>query len=164
MALKAISGRDPLRVKAAKDKWRKNHPEQMAECRRKWAEENREKRLTYCREYTKKYRADGKVKTADKEYMKKYYKKNSVSIRRQSLKRAYGITIEDYEIMFRSQYGVCKICASPPQTGKNLFVDHCHDTGVVKGLLCTRCNSSLGHARDSISILLRMVDYLGENQ
>ena len=56
----------------------------------------------------------------------------------------YGITPEDYERMSKEQGGVCKICGNPPQPGKRyLDVDHSHDTGKVRGLLCGACNKRL---------------------
>ncbi len=59
--------------------------------------------------------------------------------------KLYGITLEQYEEMLEAQGGVCKICGDPPPTGrkKYLSVDHCHQTGRVRGLLCTQCNTRL---------------------
>ena len=60
--------------------------------------------------------------------------------------KKFGITVEDYEQMHDSQDGVCKICKLP-QSGrfKNLAVDHDHETGEVRGLLCMTCNRNLGY-------------------
>lgn len=57
--------------------------------------------------------------------------------------RIYRITREVYEQMLTDQGGVCKICKRPP-LNRQLAVDHDHDTGAVRGLLCTRCNTALG--------------------
>jgi len=54
----------------------------------------------------------------------------------------YGISIEQYEEMLDKQNGLCAICKTPPQT-KRLAVDHDHDTGEVRGLLCHRCNRAV---------------------
>jgi len=54
----------------------------------------------------------------------------------------YGITTEQYNEMLASQHGVCKICHKPPKN-KPLYVDHDHETGEVRGLLCAHCNSCL---------------------
>ena len=64
--------------------------------------------------------------------------------RKKHFKRAYGITVEDYGTMLANQNGVCKICNAPCRSGKRLAVDHCHETGIVRGLLCAKCNTNLG--------------------
>ena len=58
------------------------------------------------------------------------------------LKRTYGITVDVYDAMLQAQRGRCAICDSA-EKGR-LVVDHCHDTGVVRGLLCVACNAALG--------------------
>ena len=67
-----------------------------------------------------------------------------ITDRKKHFKRAYGITVEDYERMFQEQGGVCKICQHTCKSGKQLAVDHCHETGTVRGLLCAKCNTNLG--------------------
>lgn len=64
--------------------------------------------------------------------------------RDEHLRRLYGISQAKYEEMLDAQGGVCAICEEPPNGGKALAVDHCHETGVVRGLLCSGCNGSLG--------------------
>lgn len=56
----------------------------------------------------------------------------------------YGLLLEDYEDLLHRQGGVCALCKEPPARGKSLCIDHCHDSGRVRGLLCNRCNSLLG--------------------
>ena len=114
-------------------------------------------------------------------YKRKYYEKNKEKILERNLlwKRAnntehqkallnsrflhrYGITNADYEEMLTAQRGLCKICGNP-STGKGkyrLSVDHCHETGKVRGLLCLLCNSGLGKFKDSPSLLDRAISYL----
>ncbi len=60
--------------------------------------------------------------------------------RKWSLSKRYGITVEEYEDLLKSQDGVCAICKMPCVTGKRLHVDHDHMTGEIRGLLCYRCN------------------------
>jgi len=69
--------------------------------------------------------------------------------------------------MLEAQGGVCKLCSKPetrvnPQTGgvSRLAVDHCHKTGVVRGLLCLDCNTGLGKFGDDPTLLLKAVEYL----
>lgn len=78
---------------------------------------------------------------------------------RKQIVRRYGITIETYDRMLQEQEGTCKICASPPGT-RRLAVDHCHETGVVRGLLCYRCNIALGYFRHNDQLLQKAADYL----
>lgn len=61
------------------------------------------------------------------------------------MKTRYGVTVEEYAEILRSQDGVCAICHQPCSTGKSLAVDHDHETGRVRGLLCRRCNRGIGH-------------------
>lgn len=63
--------------------------------------------------------------------------------RRQKLSYEYGITEEQYDRMLAAQGGRCAICQEEPNGGK-LFVDHCHSTKAVRGLLCVGCNTLLG--------------------
>ena len=61
----------------------------------------------------------------------------------------FGLTIEDYDAMYTKQGGVCAICQQPETSSRNgkvyrLAVDHDHNTGKVRGLLCFKCNSAMG--------------------
>ena len=103
-------------------------------------------RTIYLKEYNKKKRVEGCVK----------FKRTE---RNQQLKKNYGIRIEDYEKMFIDQNGLCKICLSD-NGGKTLHVDHCHSTGKVRGLLCSKCNTALGLFNDNIKTLSNAIIYL----
>lgn len=81
------------------------------------------------------------------------------------LKRTYGITVDDYEVMYEDQQGLCVICRTEgfvmdPKHTMKLVVDHCHATGVVRGLLCHNCNRALGLLHDDTTALQRAIDYL----
>lgn len=77
------------------------------------------------------------------------------------LRREYGITQEDYYDILEEQDGVCFICKGPPAWGKSKFcVDHDHDTGEVRGLLCNPCNSAIGYFGDDITRLKNAIEYL----
>jgi len=81
--------------------------------------------------------------------------------RQQTLSR-YGMTLADYEVMFQSQSGACKICGRPENDpGKLLSVDHCHDEqGFVRGLLCRKCNTAIGLLREDPAVVQRAADYV----
>lgn len=70
-------------------------------------------------------------------------------------KRKYGLTPEDVDAMKESQDGRCLICG----VESDLFVDHCHSTGSVRGALCPSCNTFLGRIEANPDILDRMRDY-----
>lgn len=81
------------------------------------------------------------------------------TVREQGLLARYGITVEDYALIFEAQAGLCAICLRPPENGKNLSVDHDHESGVVRGLLCFYCNRHrLGNT--TLAQAQRMASYL----
>ena len=77
-----------------------------------------------------------------------------------------GLTIEQYNDKLTKQGNVCAICKEPERkkgnNGKifNLNVDHCHSSGKIRGLLCSRCNLVLGQINDDKIILKNAIDYL----
>lgn len=75
------------------------------------------------------------------------------------LKRAYGIDNNEYERMYTAQEGKCKICEN---FHEKLLVDHCHETKLVRGLLCDACNKFIGHAKESSYNLYKAISYLKE--
>jgi hypothetical protein len=85
------------------------------------------------------------------------------SVRRRDLKRRYGITVEEYDAMLEQQGNRCAICRTDKPGGKGRFhVDHDHQTGEVRGLLCNNCNRALGHFKDNVLILEQAIRYLNE--
>jgi hypothetical protein len=78
--------------------------------------------------------------------------------RRSWLKVKYGLTEEDYQKLFRKQRGRCCICQK--RLGSRTAVDHDHETGFVRGLLCLRCNTGLGLFEDNIRLLAAAIVYL----
>ena len=79
-----------------------------------------------------------------------------------TLRGSYGLDYWDFVDMHVEQRCRCKICGiHEVDCGKlGLVVDHCHESGAVRGLLCSSCNSILGMSRDSISVLQMAVKYL----
>jgi len=72
----------------------------------------------------------------------------------------YDISVEQFQAVWESQGGVCAICNGPPTKGKRLAVDHNHQTGEVRGLLCCNCNMGLGNLKDDIDLLRSAISYL----
>lgn len=77
----------------------------------------------------------------------------------QSLKK-YGLTQAEYEAMEDAIDGMCPICFA----SSKLVVDHCHETGSVRGLICNKCNVGLGLLRESSHVLIRATQYLDDSR
>lgn len=75
-------------------------------------------------------------------------------------KQGIKLTIEEYKALLQSQNFVCEICGLPNPSGKALAPDHNHETGIVRSLLCDNCNLMIGHAQESIEILMKAMKYL----
>jgi hypothetical protein len=89
--------------------------------------------------------------------------KNKEYMRWYNLRRTYGLDRETFEQMEKDQEGKCLICFRVPQevgNSRGLVVDHNHDTGEVRGLLCNRCNNTMGLFHDDVEIFKRIVNYL----
>lgn len=89
---------------------------------------------------------------------REYYAQNKHKERNWRLKKTYGITLDDYDNMLKSQNGVCAVCGS--SSDKSFHVDHNHKTGKVRGLLCDKCNKALGFVKDDVGILEKLKGYL----
>lgn len=79
------------------------------------------------------------------------------------IKRIYGLSIERYNEMLTEQACKCKICGKqhdPSIKRGRLYVDHDHQTGEVRGLLCGACNSAIGYFQDKTEVLYKAIDYL----
>lgn len=128
--------------------------------------EERETRLAKHRARHKKWRD----KNADrlKEYRAADRSKNMDRIRKTtraySIKYSYGITLEEYDRLRTAQNNRCAICntdkAARVHTDHSWRVDHCHDTGKVRGLLCHNCNIAMGLLKENTTTLQQMIDYL----
>lgn len=81
-------------------------------------------------------------------------------LRERSKLSMYGLTPEDYYSLLDKQGGACAICRGQCKTGKKLAVDHDHETGKVRGLLCTRCNVALGMFQDDMDRMAKAIAYL----
>ena len=89
----------------------------------------------------------------------------AAALHRRGCLRKLGLTEEDYARLYAAQKGRCAICgrketAQLRGTEKRLAVDHCHKTQKVRGLLCQRCNQSLGLMEENIGNLAQMIEYL----
>ena len=90
--------------------------------------------------------------------------------RRAKLKYRYRLTDDEVDQLIDGQHGLCAICERPPSDentrahwGGKLCVDHDHETGKVRGLVCNDCNLALGYGKTP-EILRRAADYLDRNR
>lgn len=117
----------------------KKYFDEHPEVRDKHNERNREKRKEYYSDPVRK---------------RKY--------RSQDLKYKFGLTADDYDKMLAEQGGVCLICKQHRIASNkyHMVIDHCHETGKVRGVLCNWCNRGIGLFQDKESWLLSAIDYL----
>lgn len=86
-------------------------------------------------------------------------------IRRNNVRRVFGISLEDYEFRFSQQGGCCSICETEISLGRNgpgrpAHLDHNHETGEIREFLCDRCNVMVGMSGESQDILSQAILYL----
>jgi hypothetical protein len=124
--------------------------------------------------YWKPTETSDEYKNDRAEYMRKYQQRKRAANPEyhlsSGLKKLYGITLDEYKVILEAQGGVCAICGKAEtrtdhKTKKvsRLHVDHCHESGKVRGLLCHLCNAMLGHAKDDVTVLRKAIAYLGQN-
>lgn len=104
-----------------------------------------------CRACQKVYR----TQALEKDYLGTRLKQ-----RKNNLKQMFGMSIEEYDEKLNKQDGVCKICGLECVSGKRLAVDHDHETGKIRDLLCSNCNGGLGKFQDNPELLIKAADYL----
>lgn len=126
---------------------------------------------TYYHPTQKGYRCLQCVPAYDSEVQKKYTGRYVEYRRNHRLKARYKITIQQYEVLLKSQNNCCAICKVHIDEHKkrkgeknNFAVDHCHETNKIRGLLCYKCNMGLGYFNDSIEKLETALNYLRLNK
>lgn len=142
-------------------KWKKEHAEEIKEYQTEWYKNNKKK----IEEYSKNYYAEHREEIIEKATLwNKKHPEKAEKNRRKSQLSQYGLTIEEYDKLYDEQNGVCACCGEPQTLGcRFLSVDHDHETGRVRGLLCTNCNIGLGHFKDDKEKLKMAIKYLEEN-
>jgi hypothetical protein len=110
----------------------------------------------------KQYNPRAYCHDCEKEYLKEYRRQPDIKSKLKSkfLFKAFGLTGEQYKEKLVSQSGVCAICGQSNSDGRELAVDHNHQTATVRALLCSRCNLTMGMVNESIPLLLAMIEYL----
>lgn len=147
MFYKDVGGADGLRSQCKICEAKRN---------KEWHASNRERHIAAVNEWRAAHRA---------EYLAYQSNYNADEDRKRRdraghLKRKYGMTIEDYDGMLEAQGGGCAICGRPPRPDISLHVDHDHETGRIRGILCWPCNNLLGDVQDDPARLYAAADYL----
>jgi len=97
-----------------------------------------------------------------KAYRREYERKNrELHLKKQrdrTLRRKYGLSYLEVTRMKQEQNGLCAICLVSPAT----HIDHCHETGKIRGMLCNNCNAGLGFLKDNVSNLQNAINYLAK--
>ena len=120
--------------------------------------------IDFYREKDRKYYAANRKKALEsvKEYY--YHRGGKEYQRNRILHQKYGISDEEYKRMLKEQGGGCAICGiTRDKIGRAIAVDHCHETGRVRGLLCGSCNRFIGLINEDIEIAKKLVKYLKNN-
>jgi hypothetical protein len=138
-----------------KKTYREENREACNARKRKWNKANRE----HVNELARALYAKDPQKQVDRS--KKYKDSHPGVDRNSQLKRWYGITLDEYNVLLDSQNGKCAICGIDKPMGVGCFhVDHDHITNKVRGLLCQKCNMGIGALQDSPTILRKAAEYL----
>ena len=133
---------------------KKSKSRRCLDCKREQSRLRMEKKRKEDPDHNEKQRIWRK---ANKEKLSAYY-------RRDLLEKKFSMTLEDYDKMMEAQNGVCAICSQSCVSGRRLAVDHCHATGLIRGLLCANCNRALGLFKDMPERLMKAAAYLMENK
>jgi len=133
-------------------------------CRSQSSEATKQNRLERYRKWAAKN--PDKVRAYRKRWLEAhpgYFRSRYDKRRDGTIRSTYGIGFEDVQRMKIEQGNKCKICSGRLKPGRGMNIDHCHETGKVRGLLCPSCNKGLGDFRDSALSLKRARAYLEKN-
>lgn len=142
--------------------------EKIKERVKRYARENKEKCAARARAWREEHKIELKSKrqryhNQNREFLNQKDREEyrTPKVLNRILLSSFGITLDQFNAMNDAQGGLCAICKRPPITkASRLSVDHCHETGKVRGLLCTRCNTGIGMLNDSIEYVESALIYL----
>lgn len=102
------------------------------------------------------------------EYQVWYRNNNRGKIRKYTrnwhIKRKYGLSMEDKENLLKKQKNNCAICEKPFSKKEKNYIDHCHKSGKVRGIVHGRCNILLGFSKENIETLKMVIQYIKKHQ
>jgi len=132
--------------------WAKGRTLEQIETKRKSAKAWREKNMPTVVAKQKEWRDN------NREAVRTNVRRNV----RKALYARYGLAPGEYEKILSEQNGRCAICGNEPKGERPLSVDHCHDSGKVRGLLCHGCNTGIGFLKDDVGLLKKAIKYLNK--
>lgn len=162
-------------IKKQRQEYRRANPEKVKEQRQKSYKRHKDKYDAATRKYRETHKERLKILSIEYSrrperilHVKNYIAMPEVMVKRKDwkLKDRYGITYIQYCDMLEKQEYLCAICKMPEiekmKSGENrlLAVDHNHETGRVRGLLCRKCNQGIGSLKEDIIILNNAIEYL----
>jgi len=109
----------------------------------------------YCKKCYPTFKAEW-----EKQRAKRRLKEDPHYVKRRHLKSKFGLSLVDFEELFLSQGTRCAICLSEVSRGNGWHVDHDHEDGKIRGILCHFCNLAIGHFRDDVDSLTKAINYL----
>jgi len=140
-------------------KYKEEYPEKVADSNAKYYRQHRNEAAEYYRQHREE------ILTRGAKYKAEHAEDIAVYNREDKLQRNYGFTIDEYDKMLESQGNGCAICGTAPEeNGRRLAVDHDHETGRVRGLLCRNCNLALGHLKDNPALCWWAMLYLEKHE
>ena len=142
-----------------KKEWNMKNKEKISAYNKAYREKNLENFTAYMKEYREKNKEQ--IAAYAKEYNEKNKEQLALYKKEWNIKK-YGLSLEDYNNMLDKQNHNCEICSVSFLDNKH-FIDHCHTTNKVRGLLCLNCNTGLGHFKDNTERLTQAINYLQEN-
>lgn len=134
---------------AASGRWNKSNSGRRAVYVAEWHGVNKERVRAHKRKYEENMTPEQIARRKDYLYWR-------------HIRINYGLTPEAFKALLESQGGVCALCKKPGRIGRNgkFYVDHCHETERVRGLVCRPCNTSLGILGDTPEKMERVMSYL----
>jgi hypothetical protein len=106
----------------------------------------------------KRYAEDPEYRAKNVARSRRYRAAHKEQLKERERLARYGLTQADYDAMLARQGGVCAICRK--KSDRPLQIDHCHKTGMVRGLLCLNCNTALGRLHDDPDLMRAAIAYL----
>lgn len=153
----------PGKSKEYQKAWKSKNPEKVAKSRKDWSAANKERQREYWRRWreAKKILDTPEMKAASRAkniiHVSRWQKNNPERVEGYRIKALYGVTSQARDEQLAAQGGACAICKAPD---RRFSIDHDHETGAFRGILCINCNAGLGQFGDNPVALEAALVYL----
>lgn len=161
------------KIKAQSAQYYLKHRERIKQCRREYHKKHYEEEKEYNKayylthlEYKKEYDKQRYINNRKNilKRIKQQREDNPEKYKDNELKNNYGLSYKDWLAMWNVQNGKCAICGELFDNFSDACIDHEHETGKIRGLLCKKCNLGLGLFRDNLDIVKNVIDYLNNKK